>query len=136
MANSFSGCELTRDRQLRLAYTKFFKTGQGKTFCKTFGKTILGNNGHRHAAQQANEDALDFCDPRPAARKCARSSNRSYRANSNGGVELDGISYDEIKIAAVIFKLDALVHRWKRTCRERSALGRGHRHYAPGFAQD
>src|SRR5882724_4962009 len=35
--------ELTRERQVRQAYTKFFKTDDGKAFAKEFGKSIPSN---------------------------------------------------------------------------------------------
>src|SRR5207249_3057062 len=35
--------ELTRERQLRQAYTKFFRTEDGKIFSKEFGKSIPAN---------------------------------------------------------------------------------------------
>src|SRR5439155_9094219 len=58
--------ELTRERQLRQTYTKFFRTDDGKKFAKEFGKSIPANGsspGRDHRSRLQGEDSLDFCDP-------------------------------------------------------------------------
>lgn len=98
--------EQTRERQLRQAYTKFFTTEDGRRFSKEFGKSIPSNGAHAgRRASLGGEDSLDFCDPADLPQASVTDHPVEHIEPSlNSGAELDGISYEEIKVATATFE--------------------------------
>jgi hypothetical protein len=100
------GNELTRERQLRQSYTKFFRTEDGRKFSREFGKSIpSNNNGSRPARGGGGEDALDFCDPADLPQASVTDHPVEHiEPTLNAGAQMDGISFEEIKSATATFE--------------------------------
>jgi hypothetical protein len=95
--------ELTKQRQLRQAYTKFFKTADGREFAHTFGKSIPVNNGPFR--QYGNGDAdVDFCDPADLPRSSVIDHPIDHIEPVDSSRAMDGVTRDEIKSATEIFE--------------------------------
>jgi hypothetical protein len=100
------GNELTRERQLRQAYTKFFRTADGRAFAREFGKSIPARGAHvANRNGNGGEDTLDFCDPAdlPQASVIDHPVEHIEPAQ-NSAAALDGVSYEDVKIATAIFE--------------------------------
>ena len=91
--------------QLRQAYTEFFKTDDGRSFARSFGKSIPISNGYRRGPACGICEEIDFCDPADLPRSSMMDHPidhiESQRENFSS---LDGITSDEIKSATAIFE--------------------------------
>jgi hypothetical protein len=101
--SSRQALELTKQRQLRQAYTKFFKTADGREFARSFGKSIPINNGPcRH---YSNGDAdVDFCDPADLPRSSVIDHPIDHIEPVESFRAMDGLTREEIKSATEIFE--------------------------------
>lgn len=98
--------ELTKERQLRQTYTKFFQTEDGRKFAREFGRANITNNSFRAAkGGNSDDDAVDFCDPAdlPQASLLDHPVEHIEPAMP-ASVELDGVSQEEIKTVTAIFE--------------------------------
>jgi hypothetical protein len=101
------GNEQTRERQLRQSYTKFFRTEDGRKFWREFGKSIETNGAQRGGYRKGagGEDSLDFCDPADLPQASILDHPVEHiEPLQNSGAEMDGISFEEIKIATITFE--------------------------------
>jgi hypothetical protein len=101
------GNDLTRERQLRQSYTKFFRTEDGRKFSREFGKSIETNGAQRRGYRKGagGEDALDFCDPADLPQASISDHPVEHiEPILNAGAQMDGISFEEIKIATAMFE--------------------------------
>jgi hypothetical protein len=95
--------ELTKKRQLRQSYTKFFKTDDGRAFARSFGKSIPLGNGYKRRNCNGEAD-IDFCDPADIPRSSVLDHPIDHIEPSEDFRAIDGISRDEIKSASEIFE--------------------------------
>jgi hypothetical protein len=120
--SSRQGNELTKERQLRQAYTKFFKTEDGRAFARSFGRSIPINGPHRPTG--AGEDSIDFCDPADLARASVLDDPIDHiEPPADSGSALDRVTREDVKSATAIFESSmrwcidgvGLVHKGQRS---------------------
>jgi hypothetical protein len=97
--------ELTKQRQLRQAYTKFFKTEDGRAFARSFGKSIPTRNGDRTRYGCCTDDSIiGFCDPADLPRASVSDHPIDHIEPAEDFRPLDGLTPEEIKLATSIFE--------------------------------
>jgi hypothetical protein len=88
--------------QLRQAYTEFFKTDDGRSFARSFGKSIPISNGYRRGVIC---EEIDFCDPADLPRASMIDHPIDHiESDAQNFSGLDGITSEEIKSATAIFE--------------------------------
>jgi len=100
--------------QLRQAYTEFFKTDDGRSFARSFGKSMPVNYGYPGSIKRHNLDrfarflrgeaGLNFCDPADLPRASIIDHPIDHIEPRENFSSLDGITSEEIKSAAAIFE--------------------------------
>jgi hypothetical protein len=87
--------------QLRQAYTEFFKTDDGRSFTRSFGKSIPISNGYRRGPLV---EEIDFCDPADLPRCSMIDHPIDHIESEENFSSLEGITSDDIKSATAIFE--------------------------------
>jgi hypothetical protein len=87
--------------QLRQAYTDFFKTDDGRSFARSFGKSIPVSNSF-YRREQA--DSIDFCDPADLPQSSMMDDPIDHIDPVENFSRLDGFTAEEIKAAVTIFE--------------------------------
>jgi hypothetical protein len=121
--------ELTRQQQLREAYTSFFKTRDGAAFTHSFGKSIPSSNGWYRPGGNG-EAAIDFCDPCTLPQSSVIDHPLDHVEPAEEFAPLDGLNPADVKTAVAIFEASMrwcidgqdLVHKGLRSSIVISAL--------------
>jgi hypothetical protein len=87
--------------QLRQAYTDFFKTDDGRSFARSFGKSIPVSNSF-YRREQA--DSIDFCDPTELPQSSMMDDPIDHIDPAENFSRLEGFTPEEIKAAVTIFE--------------------------------